>query len=303
MFERLFGDRRGDPALADRDPPGQYVTEKFPVLHYGSVPQVDLATWDFKVYGEVDSPFRLTWDEFKALPRKQVDDRHPLRHPVVEARHTLGGRADPDDPRARPGPADRDPRRRPRRAGLHGQRAAEVLDDDDVLLADTFDGEPLEPEHGYPMRLIVPKRYFWKGPKWLRGLEFLDHDMLGFWERYGYNNDADPGRKSATPQTERLAFIPAVSVPGTWPKPRSERHACEAPVPAPASRWFARHAFTRGVEPPQCTRGIQQRDGADERRAPTRFAAVAVHYDPPDRVRASADGRGPSRRRPREWRD
>ena len=72
MFERLFGDRRGDPALASRVPPGQYVTEKFPVLHYGSVPKVDLATWDFKVYGEVDSPLRFTWDEFKALPRKQV---------------------------------------------------------------------------------------------------------------------------------------------------------------------------------------------------------------------------------------
>ena len=63
MFERLFGDRRGDPALANRVPPGQYVTEKFPVLHYGSVPKVDLSTWDFKVYGEVDSPLRFTWDE------------------------------------------------------------------------------------------------------------------------------------------------------------------------------------------------------------------------------------------------
>jgi DMSO/TMAO reductase YedYZ molybdopterin-dependent catalytic subunit len=68
----------------------------------------------------------------------------------------------------------------------------EVLDDDDVLLADTYEGKPLEPEHGYPLRLIVPKRYFWKGPKWIRGLEFLTRDTLGFWERYGYNNDADP---------------------------------------------------------------------------------------------------------------
>ena len=67
-----------------------------------------------------------------------------------------------------------------------------VLDDDDVILADTYEGAPLEPEHGYPLRLIVPKRYFWKGPKWIRGLEFLDHDSKGFWERYGYHNDADP---------------------------------------------------------------------------------------------------------------
>ena len=67
-----------------------------------------------------------------------------------------------------------------------------VLDDDDVLLADTFDGAPLEPDHGYPLRLIVPKRYFWKGAKWIRGLELTTDDRLGFWERYGYNNDADP---------------------------------------------------------------------------------------------------------------
>ena len=70
-----------------------------------------------------------------------------------------------------------------------------VLDDDDVLLADTFGGEPLELEHGYPLRLLVPKRYFWKSSKWVRGLEFLDHDQLGFWERYGYNNDADPWKE------------------------------------------------------------------------------------------------------------
>jgi DMSO/TMAO reductase YedYZ molybdopterin-dependent catalytic subunit len=70
-----------------------------------------------------------------------------------------------------------------------------VLDDDDVLLADTFGGQPLEPEHGYPLRLLVPKRYFWKSAKWIRGLEFLDHDQPGFWERYGYNNDADPWKE------------------------------------------------------------------------------------------------------------
>jgi DMSO/TMAO reductase YedYZ molybdopterin-dependent catalytic subunit len=67
-----------------------------------------------------------------------------------------------------------------------------VLDDDDVLLADSFEGKPLEVEHGAPLRLFVPKRYFWKSAKWVRGLEFLAEDQLGFWERYGYNNSADP---------------------------------------------------------------------------------------------------------------
>ena len=71
----------------------------------------------------------------------------------------------------------------------------DVLNDDDVILADTFGGEPLELEHGYPLRLVIPKRYFWKSAKWIRGLEFLDHDILGFWERYGYNNDADPWKE------------------------------------------------------------------------------------------------------------
>ena len=71
-------------------------------------------------------------------------------------------------------------------------RGQSVLARDDVLLADTFDGQPLEPEHGFPLRLVVPKKYFWKSSKWIRGLEFLDHDQLGFWERYGYNNSADP---------------------------------------------------------------------------------------------------------------
>ena len=119
-----------------------------------------------------------------------------MRDPLVEARHDLGGRADPDDPR--------DGRRsaRPRRTssshaeqGYTANLPLSVLDDDDVLLADTFDGQPLELEHGYPLRLLVPKRYFWKSSKWIRGLEFLDHDQLGFWERYGYNNDADPWKE------------------------------------------------------------------------------------------------------------
>ena len=195
MYERLFGNKERDAAVADRIPPGQYRTEKFPVLHYGSVPKADLASWDFRVYGEVDSPFTLTWAEFKALPRKTVaTDIHcvtrwtrldttwegvPIRH-VLElaqvrptATHVVSHAEQ----------------------GYTANLPLSVLDDDDVLLADTFDGEPLEPEHGYPLRLVVPKRYFWKSSKWLRGLEFLDHDQLGFWERYGYNNDADPWKE------------------------------------------------------------------------------------------------------------
>ncbi len=118
MFERLFGNREQDPAVAARIPPGQYRTEKFPVLHYGSVPRTDLAKWDFKVYGEVDAPLTLTWDHFKALPRKSVvTDIHCV------TRWTR--RPDPGDSPARPGPPERDPRRRAFRAGLHREPAAD----------------------------------------------------------------------------------------------------------------------------------------------------------------------------------
>jgi DMSO/TMAO reductase YedYZ molybdopterin-dependent catalytic subunit len=195
LYERLFGNKERDAAVADRIPPGQYRTEKFPVLHYGSVPRTDLATWDFKVYGLVGSPFTLTWDQLKALPRKTVaTDIHcvtrwtkldtawegvPIQHVLElaqlrpEVSHVVAHAEQ----------------------GYTANLPLSVLDDDDVLLADTFDGQPLEPEHGYPLRLIVPKRYFWKSAKWIRGLEFLDHDQLGFWERYGYNNDADPWKE------------------------------------------------------------------------------------------------------------
>jgi DMSO/TMAO reductase YedYZ molybdopterin-dependent catalytic subunit len=195
MIDRLMGRGKPDPSVADRVPPGQYLTEKFPVLHYGSVPRTDLATWDFRVFGAVEDPFTLTWDAFRALPRATVTtDIHcvtrwskldttwegvPIRT-ILELAQL-----------------------RPEAAfvvahceqGYTANLPLSVLDDDDVLLADTYAGRALEPEHGYPLRLLVPKRYFWKSAKWLRGLEFLAHDRLGFWERYGYNNDADPWKE------------------------------------------------------------------------------------------------------------
>ncbi len=192
MFERLFGGKTADPALAERIPPGQYRTEKFPVLHYGSTPKTDLSAWDFKVFGEIDSPFSLTWTEFKALPRKTVQtDIHCVTRwtkldttwegvPIQEILSRAQLRPDAGFVLAHS------------EQGYTANLPLSVLDDEDVLLADTFGGEPLELEHGWPLRLLVPKRYFWKSAKWIRGLEFVDHDILGFWERYGYNNDADP---------------------------------------------------------------------------------------------------------------
>jgi DMSO/TMAO reductase YedYZ molybdopterin-dependent catalytic subunit len=195
MFERLFGGREEDPAMAARIPPGQYQTTKFPVLHYGSVPRTELATWDFKVWGEVGSPLTLTWEQFKVLPRKTVNtDIHCVTRwskldttwegvPIQEILHVADVRPTASHVLAHS------------EQGYTANMPLSVLDDDDVLLADTFGGKELEVEHGWPLRLLVPKRYFWKSAKWIRGLEFLDHDILGFWERYGYNNDADPWKE------------------------------------------------------------------------------------------------------------
>src|SRR3990172_8920007 len=168
MFERLFGNREQDPAVMDRIPPGQYRTEKFPVLHYGSVPSTDLARWDFRVYGEVDAPFTLTWEQFRTLPRKTVaTDIHCVTR-WTKLDTTWEGV--------------------PIQEIL---RLAQVRPSATHVLAHS--------EQGYtakvPLALLVPKRYFWKSAKWIRGLEFLDHDQLGFWERYGYNNDADPWKE------------------------------------------------------------------------------------------------------------
>ncbi len=195
MLDRLLHGREQDPGVAERIPPGQYRTDKFPVLHYGFVPKTDLRSWDFKVWGLVDSPFRLTWDQFKALPRKVIEtDIHCVTRwtKLDTAWEGVPIQAVLEAVQVRPAAAF---------VLAHSEQGytsnvpLDVLNDEDVLLADTFSGEPLEPEHGYPLRLLIPKRYFWKSAKWIRGLEFLDHDILGFWERYGYNNSADPWRE------------------------------------------------------------------------------------------------------------
>jgi DMSO/TMAO reductase YedYZ molybdopterin-dependent catalytic subunit len=189
----------GRPKLSDeqqrRIPPGQYLTQKWPVLHYGSVPSTDLATWDFRVWGEVAQPFTFTWDEFRAMPRTTITtDIHCVTRWTrldavfegVPIQHILD--------RAQPTP-DAHFVLAHSEQGYTANVPLGVLDDDDVLLADVADGQPLTPEHGYPLRLVIPKRYFWKSAKWIRGLQFLSRDQLGFWERYGYNNDADPWKE------------------------------------------------------------------------------------------------------------
>jgi DMSO/TMAO reductase YedYZ molybdopterin-dependent catalytic subunit len=183
------------PTSASRTPPGQYLTDKFPVLHYGTVPDVDLATWDFRVFGLVETPLTLNWDQVRALPRRQqvVDVHCVTRWSKLDT--TWEGvpvRVLLDRAGVRPEATH---------ALVHAEQGyttnlpLAALYDDDVMLADTYEGRPLDPEHGYPLRLLVPKRYFWKSAKWVRGIELLDRDERGFWERYGYHNDADPWRE------------------------------------------------------------------------------------------------------------
>ncbi|GAB4117838.1 MAG: sulfite oxidase-like oxidoreductase [Roseiflexaceae bacterium] len=186
---------RTPPNQQDRVPPGQYVTEKFPVLHYGDVPHYQNLeqTWDLRVWGEINQPITLSFAEFRALPTISITtDIHCVtRWSKLDTRWE--------------GVRFRDflqhiPALKPHAAHVmahceHGFTAnvpLDILMEDDALLAYKYEGEELTPEHGFPLRLLTPKKYFWKSAKWLRGLEFMSEDRLGFWERYGYNNHADP---------------------------------------------------------------------------------------------------------------
>ena len=177
----------------DRTPPGQFLSERFPVLTYGeTVRYPNLNGWDLRVFGLVGEEKRFSWADLMALPQQtQTVDIHCVtRWSKLDT--TWTGVAWRDfvklldiDPTATHVMAHCD-------QGYTTNIALDVLDDDDTMLAHLYDGKPLDPEHGYPMRLLVPKKYFWKSAKWLRGLEFMQGDRPGFWERHGYHMQGDP---------------------------------------------------------------------------------------------------------------
>ena len=186
--EQKLVERGLDPA---RLPPGQYLTEKWPVLHAGSVPQTDLATWDFKVFGEVEEPVTLTYEELMALPQTEITaDIHCVTRWSRFDTSFKGVHWRELKKLVRPKPSARFVLAHAEQ-GFTSNLPLEALEEDDALIAWEADGEPLEPEHGWPLRLVVPSRYFWKSAKWLRGVELLAADQPGFLERYGYHNDAD----------------------------------------------------------------------------------------------------------------
>ena len=175
-----------------RLPPGQSLTLDFPVLHIGPTPAFDETTWDLRVFGLIEREMRWSWREFTDLPTvKLTCDIHcvtkwskfdtvwegvrfrdfvQLFGVKSEAKHVIAHCE----------------------YGYTTNVPLDVMMDDDVLLAYRFDGKPLEPDHGYPLRTLVPKRYFWKSAKWLRALEFNAQDKPGYWEQGGYHNEGDP---------------------------------------------------------------------------------------------------------------
>ncbi len=181
--------------MALRVPPGQYMTEKWPVLHSGSIPRFDPARWDFRIFGEVEEPVRLSYQEFIALPRISVTcDIH-----CVTAWSKLGVTFEGVAAKTVLALAKVKPTAQ--FAMVHGEQGYEAnlpihyLQADDALFAYRADGKDLAPEHGWPLRLVVPRLYFWKSAKWARGLELITRDRPGFWERNGYHIHGDPWKE------------------------------------------------------------------------------------------------------------
>ena len=184
-----------DPA---RIPPGQTLTapDRWPLLHFGPVPKIDIAKWDFTVFGAVENMLTLDYGEVRALPAKDVvADIHcvtgwswlgdrwtgvPIREildrvkPLASAKYVTAHCE----------------------YGYTTSVPLSVLDGPDNLLCYAWNGEDLTPEHGWPLRLFVPSKYFWKSAKWLRGLEFMERNRLGFWEQRGYHDEADPWKET-----------------------------------------------------------------------------------------------------------
>jgi DMSO/TMAO reductase YedYZ molybdopterin-dependent catalytic subunit len=176
--------------VSDRLPPGQTLTEKWPVLHYADVPKVTEESFRFKVFGKVAQPVEWTWKELTSLPSAQVKSdfhcvttwskfdnswegilwRTVAERVGIQSRYTMIHSFD----------------------GYYTNVPVDWLDSPDVLLAWSHDGKPLTAEHGGPLRLVVPKLYAWKSAKWVSGVELLDQDRRGFWEERGYHNRGEP---------------------------------------------------------------------------------------------------------------
>ncbi len=193
---KFFTKKADLPAeTAARVPPGQYLTQKWPVLHYGPVPPFSPRTWDFRVFGNVQNEFKLNWEEFQKLEQTTVQaDMHCVTTwskldqkwegiPFAKIIELAKPKSDTKFVIAHS------------EYGFTANTPLEYCMRDDCLIALRANGEPLTAEHGSPARLVVPRLYAWKSAKWLRGIEFRDTDSPGFWEANGYHNTGDPWKE------------------------------------------------------------------------------------------------------------
>jgi DMSO/TMAO reductase YedYZ molybdopterin-dependent catalytic subunit len=189
---KMAGLEKPQAPSENRLPPGQRLVTNFPVLDLGIQPEIPIDTWELKLHGLVENPLTLNWAQFLALPQfRDVSDFHcvttwsqfdlewegvafftlaDLVQPKPAATHVFFKSYD----------------------GYTTNNLLEVCLDDDVLIAHKWKGQALPKEHGGPARVIIPKRYAWKGAKFIHEIVFLDRDTLGFWEVRGYSNTADP---------------------------------------------------------------------------------------------------------------
>ena len=189
---RIFGGPKYPEEIAKRIPPGNHLVKSWPVLHFSSVPPFDEANWDFKVSGLCENPFTLSYEELKELPRFKVTaDMHCVTTWSTLENEWEGVSFRTIAEMTKPLPEAKWVTAQCEQ-GYTSNLSLEAMMDDDVLIAWGHNGEDLTPEHGYPLRLVVPKRYAWKSAKWLRGFEFLPHNVRGFWEVRGYHTHADP---------------------------------------------------------------------------------------------------------------
>ncbi len=183
---------QADVVLGERLPPGQVLTERFPILHEGEVPAYDLATWSLRLFGTLANPVELTYADLQALPQRQLQcdihcvtrwSKFDTRWSGVHLQDLLQALDIRPTSSFVMAHADHD---------YQTNLRLEDLLHPDSLLATHYDGQPLTAQHGWPLRLVVAGRYFWKSAKWLRGLEFVDQEQPGFWERNGFHLHADP---------------------------------------------------------------------------------------------------------------
>jgi DMSO/TMAO reductase YedYZ molybdopterin-dependent catalytic subunit len=204
MFNSIFGRKETEEQARKegRLPPGQALTQKFPVLHYGPVPEFDPQSWNLRVWGEVEQELRWSWEEFNQLPRTSLTmDIHCVTRwsKIDTPWEGVSVKRLVDEGIIRLTPNASYVLQHVE-YGFTVNLPLEVVLGENFLLATHYNGEPLTPDHGYPLRAVVgniPAQddltvpYFWKGAKWLRGLEFLAVDRPGFWEQAGYHNRGD----------------------------------------------------------------------------------------------------------------